>query len=122
MMLVNVLTLQADGGAYPEEVTVSVRVYQVTVVVLVATVGVTVVAVNGRQQKGWGDDKPVGNCGRLLAMGREQSSPGSVVTGGEKTVVLVLIVRVSSSVLVEVTEPREDHPFVTVVVESQVVS
>lgn len=44
-------------------------------------------------------------------------SPGSVVTAGEKTVVLVVLVRVSDSVLVEVTEPREDQPFVTVVVD-----
>lgn len=40
---------------------------------------------------------------------------------GEKMVVLVLMVRVSSSVLVEVTEPRDDQPFVTVVVARHVV-
>jgi hypothetical protein len=49
------------------------------------------------------------------------SSLGSVVTAGEKTVDLVVMVRVSDSVLVEVTEPREDQPFVTVVVESHTV-
>jgi hypothetical protein len=44
-----------------------------------------------------------------------------VVTAGEKMVVLVLMVRVSSSVLVEVTDPSDDQPFVMVVVESHFV-
>ncbi len=54
-------------------------------------------------------------------LGWVDSSLGSVVTAGEKTVDLVVMVRVSDSVLVEVTEPREDQPFVTVVVESHTV-
>lgn len=46
---------------------------------------------------------------------------GSVVTAGEMTVATVMIVRVSDSVLVEVTWPREDQPFVKVVVERHTV-
>jgi hypothetical protein len=44
-----------------------------------------------------------------------------VVTAGEMTVEMVLMVRVSDSVLVDVTEPREDHPLVMVVVASHTV-
>lgn len=77
---------------------------------------------------GWGQGvsgQEQGRClpgtGKSARRRAGYGSPGSVVVAGEKTVVLVLMVRVSSSVLVEVTEPRDDQPLVTVVVARHVV-
>ena len=50
MLLVTVVTWQSDGGAYPEDVTVSVVVNQGTVFVTVATTGEMVMAVDRRQR------------------------------------------------------------------------
>lgn len=44
------------------------------------------------------------------------------MTLGENTVDLLVMVRVSSNVSVDVTEPREDQPTMAVAVLSQVVS